>query len=122
RAVSAEVVALIALDTSLRSLNVEREADNWDFGVMLEFILMLHKRSGRIGICTIMLSKNCQNSKVKISLNLIHQKHLFVVIQWVGMVFTIYLKNHDKYKKRTTYVLSRPGTPFEPVITAAVSR
>ncbi|KAE8711009.1 S-formylglutathione hydrolase [Hibiscus syriacus] len=80
RAASAEGVALIAPDTSPRGLNVEGEADSWDFGVGAGFILMLRKRSGRTGVSSI--SGHSMGGHGAL---------------------TIYLKNLDKYKSVSAF-------------------
>lgn len=53
---------------------------------VLDFISMLHKRNGKIGVCMIMLSRNYLNFWVRTFHSLIHHGHLYLVILWVGMV------------------------------------
>nr|KJB12086.1 hypothetical protein B456_002G227600 [Gossypium raimondii] len=99
RAASAEGVALIAPDTSPRGLNVEGEADSWDFGVGAGFYLNATQQKWKnwrmydyvVKELPKLLSENfpqLDTSKASISGHSMGGHG----------ALTIYLKNLDKYK------------------------
>lgn len=104
RAASAEGVALIAPDTSPRGLNVEGEADSWDFGVGAGFYLNATQQKWKnwrmydyvVKELPKLLSENfpqLDTSKASISGHSMGGHG----------ALTIYLKNLDKYKSASAF-------------------
>ncbi|GMH20175.1 hypothetical protein Nepgr_022016 [Nepenthes gracilis] len=104
RVASSEGVALIAPDTSPRGLNVEGEADNWDFGVGAGFYLNATQEKWKnwrmydyvVKELPQVLSENCpQLDPTRAS--------IFGHSMGGHGALTIYLKNPDKYKSASAF-------------------
>lgn len=104
RAASAEGVALIAPDTSPRGLNVEGEADSWDFGVGAGFYLNATQEKWK--------NWRMYDYVVKELPNLLQENFpqldtsrasIFGHSMGGHGALTIYLKNLDKYKSVSAF-------------------
>ncbi|XWS56307.1 hypothetical protein CRYUN_Cryun09bG0074700 [Craigia yunnanensis] len=104
RAASAEAVALIAPDTSPRGLNVEGEADSWDFGVGAGFYLNATQEKWKnwrmydyvVKELPKLLSENFPQLDTS-------KASIFGHSMGGHGALTIYLKNLDKYKSVSAF-------------------
>lgn len=104
RAASAEGVALIAPDTSPRGLNVEGEADSWDFGVGAGFYLNATQEKWKnwrmydyvVKELPKLLSENFPQLETS-------RASVFGHSMGGHGALTIYLKNLDKYKSVSAF-------------------
>lgn len=104
RAASAEGVALIAPDTSPRGLNVEGEADSWDFGVGAGFYLNATQEKWKnwrmydyvVEELPKLLSENFPQLETS-------RASIFGHSMGGHGALTIYLKNLDKYKSVSAF-------------------
>ncbi|KAL2327074.1 hypothetical protein Fmac_020501 [Flemingia macrophylla] len=104
RAASAEGVALVAPDTSPRGLNVEGEADSWDFGVGAGFYLNATQEKWKNWRMYDYVTKELPKL---LSDNFPHLETSKASIFGHSMgghgALTIYLKNLDKYKSVSAF-------------------
>lgn len=104
RAASSEGIALIAPDTSPRGLNVEGEADSWDFGVGAGFYLNATQEKWKNWQMYDYIVKELPKL---ISENFTHLDTSRASISGHSMgghgALTIYLKNLDKYKSVSAF-------------------
>ncbi|KAK2651938.1 hypothetical protein Ddye_011794 [Dipteronia dyeriana] len=104
RAASAEGIALIAPDTSPRGLNVEGEADSWDFGVGAGFYLNATQEKWKnwrmydyvVKELPKLLSENFPQLDTS-------RESIFGHSMGGHGALTIYLKNLDKYKSVSAF-------------------
>lgn len=104
RAASSEGVALIAPDTSPRGLNVEGEADSWDFGVGAGFYLNATQEKWKnwrmydyvVKELPKLLSDNFPELETS-------KASIFGHSMGGHGALTIYLKNQDKYKSVSAF-------------------
>ncbi|RDY06837.1 S-formylglutathione hydrolase [Mucuna pruriens] len=104
RAASAEAVALVALDTSPRGLNVEGEADSWDFGVGAGFYVNATQEKWKnwrmydyvVKELPKLLSDNFPQLETS-------KASIFGHSMGGHGALTIYLKNLDKYKSVSAF-------------------
>ncbi|KAJ4979361.1 hypothetical protein NE237_010141 [Protea cynaroides] len=104
RVASSEGIALVVLDTSPRGLNVEGEADSWDFGVGAGFYLNATQEKWKnwrmydyvVKEIPKLLSDNFQNLDTS-------RASIFGHSMGGHGALTIYLKNLDKYKSVSAF-------------------
>lgn len=104
RAASAEMVALVAPDTSPRGLNIDGEADSWDFGVGAGFYLNATEEKWKnwrmydyvVKELPALLDENFEQLDTS-------KASIFGHSMGGHGALTIFLKNQDKYKSASAF-------------------